>query len=640
MKKKILEALPLLRVPTNIQVASLPFDVKIGYIYTAVTANVDQKTILEVDFYSLAVNEVVFRSFFADNDFISQISTGPCVKWSEAMLENIIPYNLQCVPANKQSDRVIKKFLKNKVTYDKKGIINDLALFQAAIRAKQLIVRHDKVKARIDSVFSGIENIPENMEAWINEYPLRDSQYIFYHTVGKKKYGYCSVCKNETVVYGVKHKQKGVCPICGHPVTFKAEGISHNTQDYFVFTMLQKSLDGGLISRVFEGFKSYPCGFKEPKLVYDEKRRYVCNGDSVTAYHYGNFMNTNERRWCDGSPNTFFYRYITDEGCLYFANLREVLRSTIWLDSGIELLAFHKYQFDAVDYLLLYNKQKGIQYLAANGLYSLIIESLSNPYKLPSLNENLFTIIRSNKFFFPMFREIGILSDELLVFDACKIGTIISRAELLRIREWDTMHDFIGLLKYTSASKAVNYIERQISNTVSAKQTVISWLDYIDMCTFLEYNLSSSLVLFPKNLKREHDRVLEEKRSLQDFIYDERIKAMSLPLDRYFAYSDKQFFIRAPKDSCEIRNEGAALRHCVDRYLDSVAKKETVILFIRQISEPDKPYYTVEYNNNKIRQCHGYCNANATDEINKFLNKWLNAVVSRGGIPSEIAANS
>jgi len=639
MKKKILEALPPLRVPTNIQVSSLPVDVKIGFIYTAVMVNVDQQTILEVDFYSLAVKDV-FRSFFSENDFISQISTGPCIKWSDAMLENIIPYNLQCVPSNKRSDRVIKKFLKNKVTYGTKGIINDLASFQRSIRANQLIVRHDKVKARIDSVFSGIENIPENIEDWINEYPLTDSQYIFYHAVGRKKQGYCSVCKNETILSGVKHKQKGVCPICGHPVTFKTEGISHNTQDSFVFTLLQKSLDGGLICRVFEGFKSYQCGFKEPKLVYDEKRRYVCNGNSVTAYHYGNFMNTNERRWCEGSPSRYFYRYITDEGCLYFANLREVLRSTTWLDSGIELLASHKYQFDAVDYLSLYNKQKGIQYLAANGLYSLIIESLSNPYKSASLNDNLFTIIRSNKPFFPMFRKIGILSDELLVFDACKIGKVISETELLCVRKWEITHDFINLLKYTSASKALNYIEKQTLNGDNARQTIISWLDYIDMCSFLEYNLSSSFVLFPKSLKQEHDRVLEERRRLQDFIFDERIKAMSLSLDSYFAYSDKQFFIRAPKDSGEIRNEGAELRHCVDRYLDRVAKKETVILFVRQIAEPDKPYYTVEYNDNKIRQCHGFCNVNATDEINKFLNKWLNAIVCRSGIPAEIAVNS
>ena len=639
MKRKKIESVPLLKLPVNLRIALLPDNVKITYVYTAAMVEVDRQSILEVDFYSLTAKGIAFRTFITANDFISQKFSKTGSKWSEAMLENIFTYNDQCVPSNKRSDQVIKKFLSVKDPDEQKGILHNLELFQTAIRKSQLKIRHDKIKARIDKVFSGIEDIPENIGSWINEYPLGDYQYIFYRTAGRKKNGYCSVCQNAVELFGIKHNQKGVCPKCGHSVTFKSEGISHNTYNRFVFSILQKSLDGGLISRVFEGFKSYKDGYTEPKLSYYEARRYICQGNFVTAYHYGNFMNTNEYRWCEGYPNTYGgYRTISDVGCLFSFNLRGVLLSTIWLDCGIELFA-QKFQLDVVDYFLLYNKQKGIQYLAENGLHSLIYESLFNHYKLSGLDDNLFTIIRSNKSFFPMFRDINVLADELLVFDACKIGKKISKDELLRIREWEITHDFIGVLKYTSASKAINYIEKQNLCEKNARQTIILWLDYIEICTFLGYNLSSLFVLFPKNLKQEHDRANEEQQNQKAFICDERIKAMYSSLNGYFAYSDKQFLIRAPRDSNEIRNEGAALRHCVDRYLERVVRKECVILFVRQVSKPDVPYYTVEYNENEIRQCRGMRNNDPTEDINKFLSIWLKTMVNRSELSSEIVVN-
>ena len=49
-------------------------------------------------------------------------------------------------------------------------------------------------------------------------------------------------------------------------------------------------------------------------------------------------------------------------------------------------------------------------------------------------------------------------------------------------------------------------------------------------------------------------------------------------------------------------------------------------MVVRKLSEPEKPYYTVEYNNQKVRQCRGFCNAEAPDEIEKFLDKWINIV--------------
>ena len=69
--------------------------------------------------------------------------------------------------------------------------------------------------------------------------------------------------------------------------------------------------------------------------------------------------------------------------------------------------------------------------------------------------------------------------------------------------------------------------------------------------------------------------------------------------------------------------EGTALHHCVyTNYSDKYIKGETDILLIRRLSDPTKPYYTVEYTNNIVIQCRTAYNESATDEVNNFLNKW------------------
>ena len=56
-------------------------------------------------------------------------------------------------------------------------------------------------------------------------------------------------------------------------------------------------------------------------------------------------------------------------------------------------------------------------------------------------------------------------------------------------------------------------------------------------------------------------------------------------------------------------------------YVNKVAKGETIILFIRKESEPDKPYYTMEWKG-KVIQCRGKNNCDMTNEVRKFVNEF------------------
>ena len=57
-------------------------------------------------------------------------------------------------------------------------------------------------------------------------------------------------------------------------------------------------------------------------------------------------------------------------------------------------------------------------------------------------------------------------------------------------------------------------------------------------------------------------------------------------------------------------------------YVDKVAKNETLIVFLRNVNEPDKSLVTVEVQNNSIVQAKGYANRPLIIEEEKFLRKW------------------
>ena len=81
--------------------------------------------------------------------------------------------------------------------------------------------------------------------------------------------------------------------------------------------------------------------------------------------------------------------------------------------------------------------------------------------------------------------------------------------------------------------------------------------------------------------------------------------------------------IVAPVEVQEILNEGKALHHCVGSYVDKVIKGETAILFIRNINDPETPFYTLEYRKGQIIQCRGNRNDETTNEIDEFTTAWI-----------------
>jgi hypothetical protein len=89
-------------------------------------------------------------------------------------------------------------------------------------------------------------------------------------------------------------------------------------------------------------------------------------------------------------------------------------------------------------------------------------------------------------------------------------------------------------------------------------------------------------------------------------------------------YDEGEYFIRLPNDTEEIISEGSKMNHCVGSYIDNVMNGNSVILFMRKKSVPEKPYVTIEVGrNDELYQVK--CNSNrclASEEALAFLTNW------------------
>ena len=57
-------------------------------------------------------------------------------------------------------------------------------------------------------------------------------------------------------------------------------------------------------------------------------------------------------------------------------------------------------------------------------------------------------------------------------------------------------------------------------------------------------------------------------------------------------------------------------------YSEKMAKGHSDILFIRNVKEPKKPYYTVEVKGMEILQCRGLQNCAMNPEVSDFVKEW------------------
>ena len=197
--------------------------------------------------------------------------------------------------------------------------------------------------------------------------------------------------------------------------------------------------------------------------------------------------------------------------------------------------------------------------------------------------------------------------------------------------------ELIEISKYgTNVKTVVNYL-RKLQSKEKSKETLGSYAgmlrDYYKLCDKLNISVDKD-TFFPKDLKKEHDRLVKEDRRREkekerekDAEKSKRISERAKILAALVS-SNGVLMIHPAASLDELKNEGKCLHHCVATYAESVANGETDIFFVRKVFEPDKPFYTLELDEKNciVKQNRGKGNCARTPEVRAFEEQWLEFV--------------
>ena len=194
------------------------------------------------------------------------------------------------------------------------------------------------------------------------------------------------------------------------------------------------------------------------------------------------------------------------------------------------------------------------------------------------------------------------------------------------------------IFQYMTAEKFMRYIDAQFPiycetrpangyRDPTIETLVITYVDYLHMCRRQAYDMKDKSVLFPKNCAAAHDREAERIQKINDAQKNKAFGMAYAGFARKAVLSNEELQIVCPKRANDLVDEGKALHHCVGSYIDKVAEGRCLIVFVRRVEEPKKPYVTVEVRDGKIAQIHGDHNSKPTDEVQKFIDLWSRKVL-------------
>lgn len=570
--------------------------------------------------------------FIQKDGYISLQLVDGKYKWRTSTLYNLLEYgcyyaNYGCY-ANERTikchlatyEDYIKEFLGTKPEVDAIRAITD---FQNKILRKRLDAKHRKVTDKIDKQMELVPELPKDFAKWVQGVPFGKSKYIYYKRISSTKVnGFCTSCRSEMNAKEAKHNKSGICPVCHKRIIYKAEGKAKRLEDKVNIAIMQSTSEG-IVIRCFRGWMDFSYEkYKNAKARYTEYKRTLITGildgekEKMQSYEWSDYCNR-EIRWCeDKGLYTFSNAYI------YTKNLDSLIIGTKWKYSQLTKLAKHV-GFDLEKFLTMYLENPRLEYLIKGKLYRLVRDIIQDRYS-NSVKLNKKKIVEAlgvGKEVLPQLQRLDVTKNQLsLMRKAYEKGiTLIDRQIVWADENLNYAADILKAVEYTTIHKAIRYVDGQPGTTDNIFN---DWLDYLGMCRKLKYDLDNSFILFPKHLKAAHDEVNNLLDVKKNQVHEKAIAAIGNKLKGTYEYASKKYMVQVPTSVMEIVNESNTLRHCVKQYIERVAKKQTVILFIRKMDAPDTPFYTFEVRENRVAQCRGYKNADMTEDVRKFLEQW------------------
>ena len=636
------------------------------YLVTASRQKIAGKDTLIVNFFKNEENEIlpVFRTFCQEDDYISQDLLTEKTVWRTGSIKFLIysfysyGKRMTIATATLKDRETILKFIKKyekriRPFTEKMAIQGCLEEYQDRIKDQRLQKRYAKEMAEIDGQMMKFGCLPDDYQEFVENTVFADENYIFYNR--KKAGAFCTGCKHEFelekggYVSGekdgqpLKHNSQSQCPHCGRTFQCKSEGMGRKKLFAIQWSVLMQKYKEEVLVRYFCHTKDFRSDFKNPVIKSFEKTRTIHTAGGYKDYEWNYFKRSGEMRWCYYKDPTWTWMMpsameVPRNAILYNTDLKEATSGTCMQYSAVDIyidkIARDGYLLRepwSIDwYFNAYRKMPYFEQLLKVGFFKMAQEILENSRKSMLKNgRTILEILGLNKEGFNMLRRLkepSLRDRDILAHARETVGRIREQDFLFLHNISDSIYQkfyqrYINLMQHTTLYKIQTYLKKQEIDNVNL------YFDYTDWLEEMGYDMKNKSNLYPKCFMKAHDKKSKEYASFKEKKNKEQREQFDRMLHRLqkeaglaeaLNLHNNGFFIRLPRVLDEIKREGETLGHCVATYVDKVAERKTLIFFIRRESEPDKPFFTLEWKGAVI-QCYGYRHCKPTPELNKFI---------------------
>lgn len=148
-------------------------------------------------------------------------------------------------------------------------------------------------------------------------------------------------------------------------------------------------------------------------------------------------------------------------------------------------------------------------------------------------------------------------------------------------------------------------------------------MDYVQMAVTAGLEFDK----YPSNVTKGHNIMMRNLKALE--LTEEEVKEFvdyNTSMASKYELEMDGYVVVLPKTVEELVKEGNDLSHCVAGYSRRIARRETLVGFLRKASSPDVSLYTIEIDGNSVIQAKGSCNEDVPqdifDLIHKIEKKW------------------
>ncbi len=582
----------------------------------------------------------VWTMFQAGSDYITlarREDGSAC--WRKAVFKNLDRdyfFTSKCAFYSAQDEQRVCRFF-----YDgEHGGMAALVRAQQAILDKRLQKRLRKREKEVLARISGLPALPRDLERWLRREVI--PAYFFYdHARKGSAAGICTACGREFALEGVKHNGTAICPCCGRTMTMKPRGRIGSLFDRLTCQVIQRSRPGGLAVRIIKVHSSFQDGI--PQISVWENARQFIRQNADGSIQYDVYYETWDGRWKQGERPVFFpysYNFYADtSGYVYTRNLSAVLPDTPWQYCPLATYYGHIRQpMHLLPFLRAHLEHPRLEHLVKVGFFRLAYDLAyrdDHGHMLDEIQNRTHRILKIAAEDVPFLRELDVNRETLKIFQG--YAGLKDRQRLLRWQLGNNVErDVIQILGHVTPHKFMRYMDQQYAalrqdggrgRYGDMQHAVSEYRDYLDMCAQLGYDMGNSFILFPKDLREAHNQAAHRVKAKADAQTRRDFKAAMGAISGHLDFEQGGMRILLPATPDEIIAEGQALHHCVGGYVDRVAKKECIILFLRQCEDVDKPFFTVEVRGGKVVQVRGMRNCDATPEVKTFMAQWERRVL-------------